>query len=198
MPTLFDQLPDAQLIQACASGNPDAWTSMIERYQASLEGFLRWSMHRIGIKDDNLVPALVSNVWSEQLESKRFTTYDARRGPFRKYLCGLAHKHVLRWLRRRASEARHEHEAMRRKPESLADSDGFMTLMLTDFLKQVSPGERLYIHQELLKDWPTDGTAPLSDANKRQLHHRAVRRLCRLLGVRRLVSCRRTRDFDKS
>jgi hypothetical protein len=183
MPTLFDELPESQLIQACAGGNRDAWTCMIERYQPGLEAFLHWLLHRLEIEDDNVVAAIISNVWSEQLENKRFATYDAGRGTLRKYLCGLAHKHVLRWRRRRASITRREHEAMRRKPEMLADREGFLSIMLTDFLAQVSPGESLYIRQELLKDWPADSTRLLSEANKRQLHHRAVRRLCRFLGV---------------
>jgi hypothetical protein len=76
-----------------------------------------------------------------------------------------------------------------------------------NFLGQVSPGERRYIHQELLKDWPADRPTRLSDANKRQLHHRAVRRLRRLLDVpphgpageaRRLVSCGTGNNRDES
>jgi hypothetical protein len=56
--------------------------------------------------------------------------------------------------------------------------------MLADFLDEASPGESAYIHQELLKDWPPSEANTLSDVNKRQLHHRAVRRLCGLLGIR--------------
>jgi hypothetical protein len=136
-----------------------------------------------GIKDENVALAIVSNVWSEQLEGKRFATYDPRRGTLCKYLRGLARKHVLRWLHNRASITRCEREAMRRKSEKLADSDASLAIMLTDLLDQASPGEREYIHQELLKDCPTNDAKPLSDANKRQLRHRAERRLCYLLGM---------------
>jgi hypothetical protein len=181
---LFEELPECQLIEACAAGNREAWTCMIKRYQPGMEGFLRKFLFRLGIKDVNVVFAMVSNVWSEQLESKRFATYDPRRGTLRKYLRGLARKHVLRWLHSRASITRCEREAMRRKPEMLADTDASLAIMLTDLLDQASPGERDYMHQELLKDRPGSQATPLSDVNKRQLHHRAVRRLCKFLGIR--------------
>jgi hypothetical protein len=116
-------------------------------------------------------------VWTEQLEGKRFATYDARRGTIRKYLYGLARNHVLRWLQSRALRTSCEREAMRRKSEKWSDSDGALALMLADFLEQASPGESAYIHQELLRDWPPSEANPLSDVNKRQLHHRAARRL---------------------
>ena len=127
---------------------------------------------------------MVSNVWAEQLEGKWFATYHPRRGTIRKYLCGLARNHVLRWLHSRASRTRCEREAMRRKSEKRADSDGALTLMIADYLDQASPGERAYFHQELLKDLPPSETNPLSHVNKRQLRHRAARRLCELLGIR--------------
>jgi hypothetical protein len=183
MLNLIEELPESQLIEACAAGNREAWTCMIKRYQPGLEGFLRKFLFRVGIKDVNVVFAMVSNVWSEQLENKRFATYDPRRGTLRMYLRGLARKHVLRWLHSRASITRCEREAMRRKPEMLADTDASLAIMLTDLLDQASPGERDYMHQELLKDCTRNDTKPLSDANKRQLRHRAERRLCYLLGV---------------
>jgi hypothetical protein len=184
MPKPFDELPESLLIEACAGGNRDAWTCLISRYQPGLEAFLRSLLRRQGIKDENVLSALVSNVWAEQLEGKRFATYDSRRGTLHNYLYGLARNHVRRWLHSRASRTRCEREAMSRKSEKRADSDGALTLILADFLDQASPGERAYIHQELLKDWPPSESNPLSHVNKRQLHHRAARRLCELLGVR--------------
>jgi hypothetical protein len=184
MPNPFDEQPESQLITACAAGNREAWTCLITRYESGLEEFLRLLVFRHGIKDENVVSALVSNVWSEQLEGKRFATYDPKRGTLRKFLHGLARKHVQRWVHSRASEERHNREAMRRKPKKMADGDGSLVIMLADFIGQASPGERAYIHQELIGDWPASEAKALSNANKRQLHHRAVRRLCQLLGIR--------------
>jgi hypothetical protein len=186
----FDDLPESQLIAGCASGNREAWAHLIACYQPDLEVFLWSLLVRRGIKDANVVETIVSNVWSEQLEGKSFTTYDPERGTLHKYLCGLARNHVLRWLHTRALMMRCEHELMRRKSKNLADGDGTLMLLFGDFLAQASPRERAYIHRELLKDWPANGK-PLSAVNKRQLQHRAERRLCKLLGLRarRLVRC---------
>jgi hypothetical protein len=67
----FDELPESWLIEACAGGNWDAWTCLINRYQPGLEAFLRSLLRRQGIKDENVAFALASNVWAEQLEGKR-------------------------------------------------------------------------------------------------------------------------------
>jgi hypothetical protein len=176
-------MPESRLIEACATGDREAWTCVITRYQPGVEAFVWSLLLRRGIKDQNIVSELLSNLWSEQMGGKRFATYDAKRGTLRKYLCGLARKHVLRWLHNRAWATRHERQAMRQKPEGVTDGDGSLAVLLADFLDQASPRELAYIRQELLRDWPARQVKPFSDANKRQLHHRAERRLRRLLGI---------------
>jgi DNA-directed RNA polymerase specialized sigma24 family protein len=152
METLVEDWAEAPLIAAWLAGNPCGWQDLVDQYQDGLKACIRSWLRRRGIKDENVVEEVLSNVWHDLWHEQGLAGYYTRKSSsLRTYLHGIAKMQVLRWCRERAREFSHQQQLalLLQRAQGMAVDETWLWLALEDFLAQASPSIAVYIRDQL-------------------------------------------------
>jgi DNA-directed RNA polymerase specialized sigma24 family protein len=176
METLVEEWSEAPLIAAWLAGNPCGWQDLVDQYQDGLKACIRSWLRRRGIKDENVVEEVLSNVWVVLSIRKKLARYRFRNGKLRWYLAGVAWKEVLLWLRDRAKDKRHRQKLAYAQPEPLTHDESGLKVALDEFMEELTASERAYLVQVLLKDTSSGEARSFSRGNARLFRCRIKRK----------------------
>ena len=176
-------LPDDQLVAACVASGCQAWKGLIQRYGKWLERVVSSLLQRRGINDGNAVEEVMANVWLVLWMGRKLAKYQSERGPFRRFLWGVAKKEVLLWVRQqRALARRRQLLILSGKQEVAIDGEEGFGLTIDDYLSLLPDQARVYVYQEWLQIPLPGGRRSFSAANYRQLLCRALKEFPPILG----------------
>jgi hypothetical protein len=161
----------------------EVWKAVIDRYGGRVGAYLRRQLRRQGIKDGNVIEAVLADVWGSLHQAMCEGAYDPEHGPVLNYLLSIARKLVGRMVRKREADQRHERMVSRPEAYDGAGDEGPQMARLGEFLTELPPDLREHCQRHLLHALPPADSDQPSDAAIWQRNHRVLLRLQRFLGI---------------
>jgi DNA-directed RNA polymerase specialized sigma24 family protein len=167
---------DPSLRDRCLQKDPEAWRWLLDQYQADLRAWIQWRVRR-NPSLRSAVDDLVELVWVALLDqdSRRLRAYDPRRS-FPTFLKVLARQVICQWLREENRQCRTV--SLYRRPVLDPDAvEQSVAIACDDVAPSLTRKEHWFLDGFLLHEPEGPHSLPLSDANRRKLRERVLRKL---------------------
>lgn len=172
-------LADRELIEACLTGQPSAWTRLYDCFHepllAAIRGFLRDAA-----TDLSLVDEIAARVWYALVRNDHelLSRFDVARGcRLITFLSVLAKSEARQYFR--SERRRRSREEKVSRPEIETDEIDLSSSTLThdEFVASLTPSERQYFSTVLTAPEADDASESYSPGNTWQLRHRVRKKL---------------------
>jgi hypothetical protein len=174
---------DRELVDRCMSGEPNAWSLMYERFHVSLMSSIRAFLGRAG-HDFHTIEEIAARVWYALIRDdfallgKFDAARNCRLSTFLSMLAKTEARLLIRSERRRKSR---EQTASKSELNGQKPRQGGDVLSEQEFLSTLTPAERTFYADVLLRSEAAEGDLPYTQQNLWQLRHRVRKKLERFL-----------------
>src|SRR6266404_4419718 len=169
----YDLCDDVLLIAQFCGGDKKAWDVLYGGHQPRLLLSVKGLLHKHGLHGQP-PEDIAQEIWLMLLsnDQNRLKRYDPTRGSFHRYLEMLADRLIQQLGRSKTRRTVPEVPLKRRDPADPGSEDSLVRAELAEFFNGLTPQERRYMEEKLLRKPKPATEPPISASNERQLKHR--------------------------